>query len=161
VGIPKTGNGVTTAGSITEVKADFMDTEAERSIVRAYERLSARVSGSLGSGKSYTLATALVRAAELSAAASEQGDEASTEPRDEERPAARARKVSVSMPEDLTAAVQERVGRGEFSRYVTEAVARRLELDLLADLAALLEAEHGPVSEAALAEADAAWPDGD
>lgn len=71
----------------------------------------------------------------------------------------RARKVSVSMPEDLTAAVQERVGRGEFSQYVTEAVARRLELDLLGELANLLEAEHGSVSDEALAEARSSWPD--
>ncbi len=63
------------------------------------------------------------------------------------------------MPEGLTAAVQQRVGRGEFSQYVTEAVARQLELDLLAELAALLEDEHGPVPEAFLAEAGAAWPD--
>jgi Arc/MetJ-type ribon-helix-helix transcriptional regulator len=73
--------------------------------------------------------------------------------------AGRARKVSVSMPEDLTAAVQERVGRGEFSQYVTEAVARQLELDLLGDLSALLEAEHGPVAEELLAEASNSWPD--
>lgn len=71
----------------------------------------------------------------------------------------RARKVSVSMPEELTAAVQRRVGRGEFSQYVTDAVARQLELDLLAELAELLEAEHGPVPEDILAEAGAAWPD--
>jgi hypothetical protein len=45
-----------------------------------------------------------------------------------------ARKVSVSMPEDLTSAVQRRVGRGKFSQYVTEAVTRQFELDLLADL---------------------------
>ncbi|MFB9853785.1 hypothetical protein ACFFMR_25710 [Micromonospora andamanensis] len=71
----------------------------------------------------------------------------------------RARKVSVSMPEDLTAAVQQRVGRGEFSQYVTEAVARQLELDLLAELSALLEAEHGPISDEALDEARRSWPD--
>src|SRR5215475_4255671 len=71
----------------------------------------------------------------------------------------KARKVSVSMPEDLTAAVQQRVGRGAFSQYVTEAVARQLELDLLAELAELLAAEHGPVPEEYLAEARAAWPD--
>jgi len=70
-----------------------------------------------------------------------------------------ARKVSVSMPEDLTAAVQQRVGRGKFSQYVTEAVARQLELDLLAELSELLAAEHGPVPEEYLAEARAAWPD--
>jgi hypothetical protein len=63
------------------------------------------------------------------------------------------------MPEDLTAAVQQRVGRGEFSQYVTEAVARQLELDLLGELAALLEAEHGPVSDEALHEARRSWPD--
>jgi Arc/MetJ-type ribon-helix-helix transcriptional regulator len=70
-----------------------------------------------------------------------------------------ARKVSVSMPEDLTAAVQQRVGRGKFSQYVTEAVTRQLELDLLAELSELLTAEHGPVPEEYLAEARTAWPD--
>jgi Arc/MetJ-type ribon-helix-helix transcriptional regulator len=69
-----------------------------------------------------------------------------------------ARKVSVSMPEELTAAVQQRVGRGKFSQYVTEAVARQLELDLLAELAGLLTDEHGPVPEEYLDEARAAWP---
>src|SRR5690348_13246247 len=54
----------------------------------------------------------------------------------------RARKVSVSLPEGLTAAVQQRVGKGEFSHYVAEAVARQLELDLLAELSELLDAEH-------------------
>jgi hypothetical protein len=63
------------------------------------------------------------------------------------------------MPEDLTAAVQQRVGRGEFSQYVTEAVARQLELDLLGELSVLLQEEHGPVSDELLAEARHAWPD--
>jgi hypothetical protein len=63
------------------------------------------------------------------------------------------------MPEDLTAAVQQRVGRGDFSQYVTEAVARQLELDLLGELAALLESEHGPVPDEALNEARSSWPD--
>lgn len=74
-------------------------------------------------------------------------------------PLGRARKVSVSLPEGLTAAVQERVGKGEFSHYVAEAVARQLELDLLAELATSLEDEHGPVPDEYLAEAEAAWPD--
>ena len=69
-----------------------------------------------------------------------------------------ARKVSVSMPEDLTAAVQQRVGRGKFSQYVTEAVARQFELDLLTELLELLATEYGPVPESDLAEARAAWP---
>jgi Arc/MetJ-type ribon-helix-helix transcriptional regulator len=72
-----------------------------------------------------------------------------------------ARKVSVSMPQDLTVAVQQRVGRGKFSQYVTEAVTRQLELDLLAELSELLTAEHGPVPEEYMAEARAAWPDGE
>ena len=75
------------------------------------------------------------------------------------KPAGAVRKVSVSLPEDLTAAVQQRVGPGKFSQYVTEAVARQLEMDLLADLSGLLAAEHGPVPEEYLAEARAAWPD--
>ena len=65
------------------------------------------------------------------------------------------------MPEDLTSAVQRRVGRGKFSQYVTEAVARQLELDLLAELSELLATDHGPVPEEYLAEARAAWPDGE
>ncbi|CAM3551261.1 hypothetical protein KIPE111705_13775 [Kibdelosporangium persicum] len=76
-------------------------------------------------------------------------------------PLGKARKVSVSLPEELTAAVQERVGKGEFSQYVASAVARQLELDLLAELAETLEAEHGRVPEEYLAEAAAAWPDGE
>jgi hypothetical protein len=75
-------------------------------------------------------------------------------------PAGTARKISVSMPEDLTSAVQRRAGRGKFSQYVTEAVARQLEVDLLAELSDVLAAEHGPVPPEYLAEARAAWPDG-
>jgi hypothetical protein len=64
-----------------------------------------------------------------------------------------------AMPEDLTAAVQSRVGRGKRSQHVTEAVTRQLELDLLAELSELLASEHGPVPDEALTEARAAWPD--
>ncbi|HEX3783320.1 MAG TPA: hypothetical protein VHX38_26950 [Pseudonocardiaceae bacterium] len=84
---------------------------------------------------------------------------APAEPSGNVRSLGRARKVSISLPEGLTAAVQQRVGKGEFSHYVTEAVARQLELDLLAELSELLDAEHGPVPEEYLAEAGAAWPD--
>ena len=72
-----------------------------------------------------------------------------------------ARKVSVSMPANLTTAVQQRVGRGKFSQYVTEAVTRQFELDLLAELSELLTSEHGPVPEEYLEEARAAWPGGE
>ncbi|GAA1119197.1 hypothetical protein [Nocardiopsis composta] len=73
--------------------------------------------------------------------------------------AADTRRVSVSMPGRLADAVRERAGRGEFSRYVCEAVADRLERELLTELNLLLEEEHGPISERYLAEA--AWPDAD
>ena len=65
------------------------------------------------------------------------------------------------MPEDLSAAIQQRVGRGKFSQYVTEAVTRQLEMDLLDELSALLASQYGPVPEEYLAEARAAWPDGE
>lgn len=63
------------------------------------------------------------------------------------------------MPEDLTAAVQRRVGRGEFSQYVSDAVARQLELDLLGELSALLQDEYGSISDEALTDARNSWPD--
>jgi hypothetical protein len=81
------------------------------------------------------------------------------DPAAEVKHAGPARKVSVSMPEDLTAAVQQRVGRGRFSQYVTEAVTRQFELDLLTDLSELLALEHGPVPDMYRAEAQATWPD--
>lgn len=68
-------------------------------------------------------------------------------------------KVSVSMPEELIAAVRERTGPGGFSRYVTEAVEGRLRLDLMDEYAAELEAVLGPVSPEELEEAMREWPD--
>lgn len=67
-------------------------------------------------------------------------------------------KVSVSLPNELTASVRERVGRGQFSAYVTNAVVRQLELDRLAELVAEIEERRGgPASEELLREAEAAW----
>jgi hypothetical protein len=71
----------------------------------------------------------------------------------------RVQKVSVSMPEELTAAVRERTGPGGFSRYVTEAVEERLRLDLMDEYAAELEVANGPVSPQELREAMREWPD--
>jgi hypothetical protein len=45
------------------------------------------------------------------------------------------------------------------SQYVTEAVARQLEVDLLTELSNVLAIEHGPVLPEYLAEARAVWPD--
>jgi hypothetical protein len=71
----------------------------------------------------------------------------------------RVQKVSVSMPEELTAAVRARTGPGGFSHYVTEAVAERLRLDLMDEYSAELEAALGPLSPEELEEAMREWPD--
>lgn len=60
-------------------------------------------------------------------------------------------KHSISMPAATSEAVRARVGSRGFSGYVTTAVARQLERDTLDDALARMEAEHGPVDEAAVA----------
>lgn len=71
----------------------------------------------------------------------------------------RVQKVSVSMPEELTAAIRTRTGPGGFSHYVTEAVEERLRLELMAEFAAELAAANGPVTPEELEEALREWPD--
>jgi hypothetical protein len=71
----------------------------------------------------------------------------------------RVQKVSVSMPEELSAAVRERTGPGGFSRYVAEAVEERLRQQGLDELSAYLDAKYGPVPEELIQEAMREWPD--
>jgi hypothetical protein len=71
----------------------------------------------------------------------------------------RVQKVSVSMPEELTAAVRARTGPGGFSHYVTEAVEERLRFELMDEFAAELEAANGPLTPEELEEARREWPD--
>lgn len=71
----------------------------------------------------------------------------------------KVRKVSVSMPEELTAAVRARTGPGAFSRYVTEAVDAQLKHDLMGEYLDELEAKYGPVPEELLEQARREWPD--
>jgi hypothetical protein len=78
---------------------------------------------------------------------------------DAARQHSRVQKVSVSMPEDLVAAVRERTGAGGFSRYITEAVEEKLRADRLGDLSAWLEEQYGPVPEELIQEAMREWPD--
>ncbi len=73
----------------------------------------------------------------------------------------KVRKVSVSMPEELADAVRARTGVGGFSRYVTDAVQEQVRLDLLDDLIAEFEAEHGPIPDELVNEAMREWPDYD
>jgi hypothetical protein len=70
----------------------------------------------------------------------------------------RVSKVSVSMPEDLTATVRQRVGAGAFSRYVTEATSERLRLEMLGEYLDELDAKHGPVPQELLDWAGQQWP---
>lgn len=71
----------------------------------------------------------------------------------------KVKKVSVSMPEELTEAVRARTGAGGFSRYVTDAVQEQIRLDLLDDLVADFEAEYGPIDEKLVQQAMKLWPD--
>ncbi|CAL9298926.1 MULTISPECIES: CopG family transcriptional regulator [unclassified Streptomyces] len=59
---------------------------------------------------------------------------------------ASAQKVSVSMPADRIAAVRARVGKRGFSAYVSAAVERQLQRDLLEELLQEKEAAIGPPS---------------
>jgi hypothetical protein len=70
----------------------------------------------------------------------------------------KVRKVSVSMPEELTEAVRARTGAGGFSRYVTEAVEREIRHDRLGELLDELEAEYGPVPEEVREQTRRMWP---
>ncbi|GAA1276045.1 hypothetical protein GCM10009677_32000 [Sphaerisporangium rubeum] len=66
------------------------------------------------------------------------------------------RDVRLAMPEALVAAVRSRAGEEGFERYVVAAVTRQVELDLREELAALIGAEHEPVSPEEFAHLDAA-----
>jgi hypothetical protein len=57
-----------------------------------------------------------------------------------------AQKVSVSMPAGRIAAVKARVGARGFSAYVSAAVERQIQRDLLEELLQAKEAEIGPPS---------------
>jgi hypothetical protein len=71
----------------------------------------------------------------------------------------KVRKVSVSMPEELTDAVRARTGAGGFSRYVADAVQEQIRHDMLGDLIAEFEATPGPVPEDLIEKAMREWPD--
>lgn len=70
-----------------------------------------------------------------------------------------AQKVSVSLPAELIETVRAHTGAGGFSRYVTEAVRKRVQHDLLGELVDELEAEYGPVPDEIRAQTRETWPD--
>lgn len=71
----------------------------------------------------------------------------------------RVQKVSVSMPEELTAAIRTRTGPGGFSRFVSEAAERRLHSELLGELLDEFDAELGPTPAELREQARREWPD--
>jgi Arc/MetJ-type ribon-helix-helix transcriptional regulator len=65
------------------------------------------------------------------------------------------KKYTVTLPEELAEEIRQEVGSGGFSAYVTKAIERQREQDRLGELVTWLEHEHGPVTEAELASAEA------
>jgi hypothetical protein len=58
-----------------------------------------------------------------------------------------ATRVSLSLPEGTAEAIRERVGKREFSAFVTEAVERELRGQILDEYLADYERRKGPISE--------------
>ncbi|MFE2419017.1 hypothetical protein [Streptomyces hokutonensis] len=65
------------------------------------------------------------------------------------------KKYTVTLPEELAEEIRREVGSGGFSAYVTKAIERQREQDRLGELVDRLEKEHGAVTEAELAAAEA------
>ncbi len=62
--------------------------------------------------------------------------------------------------QDLRSCTKAEIGEREFSAYVTEAIARRYQLDQLARLLEEMGDESGAVPEAVSSEVASWWPDG-
>jgi hypothetical protein len=68
-------------------------------------------------------------------------------------------KVSATLDPERVAEAKSRVGERGFSRYLDEALARRLQHDRLADLEEELSATHGPIPAEVQRRLDRApWP---
>lgn len=69
-----------------------------------------------------------------------------------------AAKLSVSIPQELAAAVRRRVGARGLSGFVAKALAHELEREQLGSFLTELDEALGPVSRAELAKAKRTWP---
>ncbi|MFF1905856.1 hypothetical protein [Kitasatospora sp. NPDC058218] len=67
---------------------------------------------------------------------------------------ATTKKYTVTLPEKLAEQIRAKVGPGEFSRYVTQAIEHQAERDRLNELVDWWESEYGPVPDEALREAE-------
>lgn len=66
-------------------------------------------------------------------------------------------KVSVTLPADLLDEIRAKVGRGNLSRYLTEAAEEKQRHEALSDWLARMDAEHGPVPAEAEVIAQRLW----
>ena len=71
----------------------------------------------------------------------------------------KVRKVSVSMPEELSLAIRERTEPGGFSRYIAEAAEKRLRGELFNEYLDELDRAYGPVPPELTEQARREWPD--
>ncbi len=65
------------------------------------------------------------------------------------------KKYTVTLPEELAEEIRAEVGSGGFSRYVAQAIERQRERDHLHEFVGWWEGEHGEVTDAELAAAEA------
>jgi Arc/MetJ-type ribon-helix-helix transcriptional regulator len=65
------------------------------------------------------------------------------------------KKYTVTLPEELAEEIRAEVGSGGFSQYVAKAIERQRERDHLHEFVGWWENEHGEVTEAELASAEA------
>jgi Arc/MetJ family transcription regulator len=74
------------------------------------------------------------------------------------RMAQTAAKLSISVPEELAAAVRKRVGARGLSGFVARAMAHELEREGVAVLLDQLEEQLGPPAKSDMARARKSWP---
>lgn len=67
------------------------------------------------------------------------------------------KKVSVTLPADLLDEIRGKVGRGNLSRFLTEAAEEKQRHEALDEWLARMDSEHGRVSAAVEREADRLW----
>jgi Arc/MetJ-type ribon-helix-helix transcriptional regulator len=68
---------------------------------------------------------------------------------------ATTKKYTVTLPEELAEAIREKVGPGNFSAYVTQAIERQQARERLHDAVEWWESEYGAITDEELAEAEA------
>ncbi|MEV0620417.1 hypothetical protein AB0I81_44345 [Nonomuraea sp. NPDC050404] len=76
----------------------------------------------------------------------------------DEKPGPKVKKA-ITMPEELAAEIDARVGRGEFSAFMAGAAQHWLALMKTGEIVDDYERRHGPISEESLEQARRQWRD--